>query len=66
MRTRYGGGSMDDRIALLGANGSPTSSAEILLRNNGLGTFSNVSGNISGNVNVDDLIALLAAWGPCP
>ncbi len=45
-----GDGDMD----LLGANGQPGSSAEILLENDGNGNFTNVSGQISPNTSLDD------------
>ncbi len=44
----------DGDLDLLGANGLPGSSSEILLENDGSGTYTNVSGQISPNPNQDD------------
>jgi len=45
----------DGDLDLLGANANPTSiNAELLLRNNGIGGYTNVSAQIVPNPNVDD------------
>jgi hypothetical protein len=44
----------DGDLDMLGANGQPGSSQDILLENDGTGTYTNVSGQISPNINADD------------
>jgi hypothetical protein len=44
----------DGDIDLIGINGLPGSSSELLLRNNGAGTFVDVSSQVSPNPNQDD------------